>query len=263
MTPLQPQYTHIFDTVNRYHLNESVLGVAWDSAIADATVWGGECVRVTAQGYERVAHMLPYYLPGGDICTLEPRRSALGLLYACYGEAAFEMALPPMQAFTKPQLVVMRKMLSRKLDTPPTSHVGRLFDGVASLLNLHQFVSSRGQTMQALAAVAAQSPAKGNYPFTLVDAGSVAIDWRPMLQALIGDYSKGMLPPLMAAKFYNTLVRIVVKVAQQADCDHVVLAGRCFEDPVLTQRTVLQLKAAGFMTYGPAPLNSASDQTAV
>ena len=84
-----------------HQLQGPVLGIAWDGTGygTDQTVWGGEFLQTTDASFERVAHFLPYFLPGGDCCAEEPRRSALGLLYSCYGEAALEMTdLAPMQA---------------------------------------------------------------------------------------------------------------------------------------------------------------------
>ena len=75
-------------------LEPPVLGVSWDGTGygLDGTVWGGEFFLVTETACERVAHLRQFRLPGGDQAVKEPRRTALGLLYEMFGEAAFAMA---------------------------------------------------------------------------------------------------------------------------------------------------------------------------
>ena len=60
----------------------------------DGTIWGGEFFLVTDENVERVAHLRPFRLPGGDKAVKEPRRTALGLLYEIFGDAVFEQNRP-------------------------------------------------------------------------------------------------------------------------------------------------------------------------
>jgi hydrogenase maturation protein HypF len=69
----------------------------------DSTLWGGEFLLVTEQGYQRYAHFRPFPLPGGAKAIQEPRRAALGLLYELYAERAFgHSALPLTTTFFRP-----------------------------------------------------------------------------------------------------------------------------------------------------------------
>ena len=254
LIPVQHHYAHILSGMAEHQLPAPVLGIAWDGTGygLDQTVWGGEFLHVTQQSFERLAHFLPYGLPGGEICTLEPRRSALGLLYSCYGAAAFEMTdLAPVQAFTKPQLIILRKMLSQKINTPVTSSVGRMFDGIAALLNLHHYASFEGQAAMALEFAARQSPVKRIYPFRIMDTQSGLIDWREIVIAIVEDYRKAVMVPVIAAKFHNTLVEIIVQIARRAGESQVVLAGGCFQNRVLTERAIQRLRSEGFTLYWP------------
>lgn len=260
MITLQHHYAHILAYMAEHQLQAPALGIAWDGTGygANHTIWGGEFLQVAAQpadhgaGLERVAHFLPYSLPGGEACTLEPRRSALGLLYSCYGEAAFEMTdLPPMQSFSTSQLVVLRKILTHKINTPVTSSMGRMFDGIAALLNLHHYVSAEGQAALTLEFAATQSPVKHAYPFTFSETQPSLIDWRPMVRAIVEDYRNAVMTPVIAAKFHNTLVAIIVAVAKRVGCPQVIMAGDCFQNTVLIERAIRKLSAEGFTPYWP------------
>ena len=255
---IQHHYAHILSCMAEHQLQAPILGIAWDGTGygCDQTIWGGEFLQVSKQatghGFERVAHFLPYCLPGGESCSLEPRRSALGLLHACYGEAAFEMRdLPPVQTFTPPQLAVMRKMLTNKINTPLTSSMGRLFDGVAALLNLHQSVSFEGQAALALEFAATQSSVRCAYPFALSGTRPILIDWRPMVRAVVEDYQRAIAIPAITAKFHNTLVDIIVAVAKRSCAPQVVMAGGCFQNTVLIEQAISRLSAERVTPYWP------------
>ena len=49
-------------------LEPPVLGVSWDGTGygTDGTVWGGEFLLITKDGWKRVAHLRPFRLPGGE-----------------------------------------------------------------------------------------------------------------------------------------------------------------------------------------------------
>lgn len=262
LIPVQHHYAHILTCMAEHQLQGPALGIAWDGTgygtdrttghTTGHTVWGGEFLQTTDTSFERVAHFLPYFLPGGDCCAQEPRRSALGLLYSCYGEAAFEMTdLAPMQAFKSSQLVILRKMLTGKVNTPVTSSVGRLFDGIASLLNLHQITSFEAQAAMTLESAAYQSPVKRIYPLKLSDSIPILIDWRPMVKAIVEDLRAGVMVPVIAAKFHNTLTEIIVEMAQRSGLSQVVLAGGCFQNTRLSEQTIRRLSAEGFTPYWP------------
>src|SRR5580698_5108886 len=73
--------------------DEPVLGIAFDGTGYgdDGTIWGGECFFGTLSGdLERVAHLRPAALPGGDAAARFPVQAAAGFLDGVAGEVAFD-----------------------------------------------------------------------------------------------------------------------------------------------------------------------------
>ncbi len=228
-------------------LTPPALGIAWDGTGygPDGTVWGGECLRVTAGGWERSAHLLPFRLPGGEAAVREPRRSALGLLYAVYGPDAFARAdLPPLAAFTAAERAILQTMLARGLNAPLTSSAGRLFDAVAALLGLEQVSAYEGHAAMALEYAADGFEAGAPYPFTLTASG--ALDWRQMIRNIDDERHKNVPVGFQAARFHTTLVEMMLAAAQRAGERRVILTGGCFQNRRLTEQAVTRLRAAGF-----------------
>ena len=87
------------------------------------------------------------------------------------------------------------------------------------------------------------------YPFEVSGAGPLVIDWAPMIRAIVSEFSAGTSAPTIAAKFHNTLVEMIVRVAEECGEDKVVMSGGCFQNRLLTERAITRLRDAGFRPY--------------
>jgi hydrogenase maturation protein HypF len=254
------------------------LGVSWDGTGygLDGTVWGGEFFLVTEDKVERFAHLRPFRLPGGDKAVKEPRRTALGLLYEMSGESIFSGqnvrregapnrtrgACAPLAAFSPAELATLKTMLAKKLNSPVTTSMGRLFDAVASLINLRQQIRFEGQAAMELefALDGVETDETYELPIENAEGGSKdssrithhasrILDWSPMIEAILADIEKGASVGIISAKFHNALAESIVAVAKRAGQERVVLSGGCFQNRYLTERAVRRLQAEGFRPY--------------
>jgi hydrogenase maturation protein HypF len=242
-------------------LEPPVLGVSWDGTGygLDGTVWGGEFFLITETACERVAHLRQFPLPGGDAAVKEPRRTALGLLYEMFGDAAFSITgLAPLQAFSDAELGPLKTMLARRLNSPRTSSIGRFFDAVASLAGLRQQVRFEGQAAMELEfALAVTEPTNDAYelPINPVHVSRftfhepLLLDWAPMIEALLSDLKTRVPVPRISARFHNALAEAIVAVAKRVGQPRVALSGGCFQNRYLTERTVHRLQEEGFRPY--------------
>ena len=142
----------------------------------------------------------------------------------------------------------MTGMVMTGLHAPLTSSAGRLFDAVAALLDLRQRVSFEGEAAMALE-FAAQGENAEPYPFALRDERPHVVDWAPMVEALLADLANGADRGLIAARFHQTLVEMILAVARVIGEPCVILTGGCFQNVRLLEATIARLAAEGFHPY--------------
>lgn len=260
--PVQHHYAHVLSCMAENNLleNTPVLGIAWDGTGygLDGTIWGGEFLLIKSlhsqtrdlkTPFQRVAHLRTFRLPGGEKAIKEPRRAAIGLLYEILGDALFAMAdLAPVQAFSAQELKILQRMLQRNINTAIASSAGRLFDAIASLIGLCQYTQFEGQAAMDLEFAIAATDECYNFELTTT-ASPLIVDWMPTVQDVLADLNCKLLPRYIAAKFHNTLVEMIVAVAQQIGEQRVVLTGGCFQNKYLIERAIQRLTQAGFHPY--------------
>jgi hydrogenase maturation protein HypF len=255
---VQHHYAHALSCMAENQIEGSALAIVWDGTGygLDGTLWGGEFLHVTETSFQRVAHLRTFRLPGGDLAVKEPRRAALGLLYEYFGETLFELrSLAPLQAFSAQELNLLKMALRRHLNAPMTSSVGRLFDAIASILNLKQHSQFEGQAAMALEFALEGVETDEYYPFEVLesiparDGSGIAIDWATTIQGVLKDRERSQSVPVISAKFHNTLVEMIVAVAQRAKEQQVVLTGGCFQNKYLLEKAIARLQAEQFCPY--------------
>jgi hydrogenase maturation protein HypF len=233
---------------------ERVLGVAWDGTGygPDGTVWGGEFIVVdrAARTARRVAHLLPFRLPGGEAAVREPRRSALGLLHGMLaGDATRLEPLARSLGFRDREAAVLFSLLERGVQAPVTTSAGRLFDGIAALLGLRDKSSFEGQAAMEVEFAAASEPQEeASLIMPIIAPGQEGIwqiDWRPAVATILQERSS-VKPGVLAARFHNALSRSIIDVAMRTGIKTVALSGGCFQNVRLLDTTCGALRSARF-----------------
>lgn len=247
---VQHHHAHILSCCADNEIGGTVLGVAWDGTGwgPDGTIWGGEFLLADEKGFDRVAHLRTFPLPGGDRAAREPRRAALGVLYEGFGDA-FEQYLPShlAGAFARGELRALSTMLEQNVNSPRTSSVGRLFDAVAALCGLRFKNQFEGQAASDLEFASTTADSCPPYSFPLRDDG--VLDWRPLLDELLTDVHSGVSLASIARRFHLALAEGIVAVAQRVRQPRVILTGGCFQNATLLAEAVERLSAAGFQPY--------------
>jgi hydrogenase maturation protein HypF len=156
------------------------------------------------------------------------------------------------------ELDVLRRQLERSVACVPTSSMGRLFDAVASLLDLRHEVTYEAQAaigLEALAAAASRDGAAGgSYSFGW--DGSV-LSAAPVLAAMVDDLRAERPAGEIALAFHVAVAEVVAKVAAAAGMPVVGLTGGVFQNVLLTRLTQAALRERGLevLTHRVVPPN--------
>jgi hydrogenase maturation protein HypF len=150
---VQHHHGHVAACMAENGLAGPVIGVAFDGSGygPDGTVWGGEFLVANYDGYERVGHLEPMPLPGGEASIRRPYRLALAYLHTLAGDTS---GVPSLSAVSADERQAVIAQIERRINTPLTSSCGRLFDAVSALLGVCRTITFEGQAAIALEMVA-------------------------------------------------------------------------------------------------------------
>lgn len=248
---VQHHHAHIASCMAENRLNGKVIGVAFDGTGygTDGKIWGGEVLVCDFAAFERRGHLRYVPLPGGDAGVREPWRMALSYLLDTFGDAAWSLNLPLFRSIPENRLRAVARMIAKSVNTVETSSCGRLFDAVSSLLGVCHQITYEGQAAIELE-MSAASGVEDAYPFEIANA---EIDLRPVLRAIVGEYTVGVAPPLIAARFHNTLAEVITHSCRRLrSTDHlnrVCLSGGSFQNFTLLERAVTLLRRDEFEVF--------------
>jgi len=245
---VQHHQAHVASCYAENQIEGSVLGVAWDGTGfgTDGTIWGGEFFIFNGTEFTHAAQFKKFRLPGGDLAIKEPKRSAAGLHFEIFGEESFHKN--DLLKLSDQEKKTFLLMLQKNINSPLTSSVGRIYDAVASLLDLQQVSSFEGEAAMKLE-FAADATLSGSYPFKLNGSSPTVIDYHPMIKEMISDIQKNISVEVVSAKFHNTLAEIISAMAEKFCEEKVVLSGGVFQNAFLLQRTVERLRDKHFKPY--------------
>jgi hydrogenase maturation protein HypF len=260
MLAVQHHHAHMASCMAEHGLNEPVIGVIFDGTGlgTDGAVWGGEFLLGDYADFRRAAHLRYVPMPGGEAAIREPWRMAAAYLW----DAGVDLRLLP--GISQISVKSARQLLERKVNSPLTSSMGRLFDAVAAMTSFRRRVTFEGQAAMELEWLATEAPYCGAYPFELVNSPrngasstshppSWQIDVRPMIRAIAEDLGRGISSPTIARRFHRAVVEMIVDMSlcirKQSKIGAVVLSGGVFMNSLLTAETVPRLVEQGFRVY--------------
>ncbi|MBP3426960.1 MAG: carbamoyltransferase HypF [Clostridia bacterium] len=240
---VQHHHAHMAACMADNGLEGDCIGVVWDGTGlgTDGKIWGGEFLTGGYQGARRMASIRPVRLPGGDAAVERIGRIGDSLRH----DAGLPIGDPLVGA-----------MLNKGISCPPSSGMGRLFDGVYALLTGRQVVTYEGQGAVLLEALAAGAEdERGSFDVSFYDdaEGVRRFDTRPMIRALIACRDAGEDAGRLAMRFHNTLIAMAAQacaaIREETGLARVVLSGGVFFNQILLRGLYARLGEMGFEVY--------------
>lgn len=264
VSDMHPQYASTFEAsavaaverVRAQHHRAHIASVlaerrAWDTRVIgasfdgtgygdDGTIWGGEFVCGSLkEGFDRVAHLRPAFLPGGDAAAQFPVQAAAGFLAQVTDLP--DLSEPP---FSFPsRFDDAQQLMKRGVRSFNSTSVGRLFDSAAALLGFTRRVSFEGQAATWLEQQARGRANEDAYEFVF---DSNELDFRQLLRGVVKDRLNGRPIQEIARAFQRGVARgaakAIVHLAQSHNADTVVLSGGVFQNQLLLEDLSTELK---------------------
>ncbi len=248
---VQHHHAHIVSCMADNGLDDRrLIGLSFDGTGygTDGAIWGGEALLASFADFERFAHLEYLPLPGGDSAIRSPWRIAAGYARALGIEVD---DLPFLKNADGQALHILRQQVDRKINSPMTSSMGRLFDAAASLIGIRNDV-----TYEAQAAIEMETLAKpfvamaGAYPYD-IDANIIQV--RHTLNSIVEDVRARKSAELIAARFHRTIADIAIDVCKHARaatglCE-VALSGGVWQNQVLLDLVRNGLMQNEFIVY--------------
>jgi hydrogenase maturation protein HypF len=228
-------HAHALAVMEEHHI-EKAYALTFDGTGfgPDGTLWGGELLHVYPGGYKRVSSLKPFLLPGGEKAIKDPKRQ----LMARYHEMGMEIGDD-----------LLKQVLDKKINTPWTSSVGRLFDQVSALLDIQTDpVTYEGQAairLESMANKTSDSTLKGFNFKTIFEKDFKLIDTQNLIREILFEKENGAPIPMLAYRFHYTMTEIALAMLENFNDLPVIFCGGVFQNQLFSSMLLQRLKKRG------------------
>jgi hydrogenase maturation protein HypF len=246
---VQHHHAHVAAVAAEHCVDGPLLGLALDGVGlgSDGAAWGGELLRFEGAAFERLGHLAPLGLPGGDRAAREPWRMAASAL------ARIGRSEEIVRRFgDEPAAATVAQMLARGARVPATTSAGRWFDAAAGLLGVSRRMAFEGQAAMQLEGLAdAHGPVAAEPGLHAIDAAGT-LDLTPLAARLAGIDDAPFGAALFHAVLVEALAEWVEASSRRTGIATVACGGGCFLNAILarglrsalTRRGIAMLEAA-------------------
>ncbi len=218
---------------NLLQSEEASMGVIWDGTGVgtDGNIWGGEFFKYENNEMLRCYHFDYFPVIAGDKVALEPRIAAL-----CATSDSWPQSNNLKEKFTEAEWNTYQSLINKT--NIFSSSVGRLFDAVASLLNVCDKQTYEGEAAMYLQALAEEYVEENGFEMdsSYFKEGShyYRIPTATLMQEIAMDIKKGKRKNYIAAKFHYSLVYLISIVAENIKVQKICFSGGVFQNALLT-----------------------------
>lgn len=248
---VQHHHAHIAAVCAEHRWQGPLLGLALDGVGlgTDDTAWGGELLQVDGAHCQRLGHLRPLPMPGGDKCAREPWRMATAVLHELGRNAEIT------QRFQDPAASTVAAMLERQFNSPRTSSLGRVFDAAAGLLGISHTMAYEAQAAVLLEQAATLYVEDHGWPAPMPAGYAIRDDNQLDLLPVLGTLTDAVDTGQGAAVFHATLVAAltdwVLRAVQTTGLTTLAWGGGCFLNALLASQLRQNLQHNGVTVLVP------------
>jgi hydrogenase maturation protein HypF len=235
---VQHHHAHIVSCMAEHKLHGPVIGLSLDGTGygTDGAVWGGEILLAEAHNFKRAGHFAYVAMPGSTAAIKEPWRMAVSYLDDAFGDEFWNLDLPSIKPIESEKVDIIREMISKGVNSPSTSSLGRLFDGVAAICGIRKRVNFEGQAAMELEMLARETT-DSRYDYKWEAGDVLRIPTGPIIRGVVTDIQKKVTVAEIGAKFHRTLIYLFADLCKvlrkDSGLNRVVLSGGCFQNATL------------------------------
>ncbi|MES0371235.1 MAG: carbamoyltransferase HypF [Mariprofundaceae bacterium] len=249
---VQHHHAHIAAVMAEFEIEGAALGLALDGYGygTDASAWGGECLYVHGDSFERVGCLKPVAMPGGDAASREPWRMAVAWL----NDEELSGRL-----FSEFPVKVIQSLCDSENRSKTTSSAGRLFDAASAIVLGKTTAAFEGEAAIALEKAAAGAKDADLFSYQLEQTGGeLQLDCSEVIfqladAVLNDDTGAGLSQAELSASFHKTVAAgfadLAIRSAAEKGVKNIVLAGGCFLNVLLNEQVTQHLESAGLKVF--------------
>lgn len=239
-------HAHMLSVMAEHNLHgNNTIGVICDGTGCgtDEAVWGFEFIQTSDNNsqFQRLAHLDYFPLPGGEKAIEEIDRIAIALVDN-------KRKLP----FSSERVEQIDALIEKGINTPQTSSLGRLFDGIASLTGIAKTADyeARGAIMLQREAERLTIDTEERYTVQLIKEDTeIRIAYKNLIESILIDMDHSKEPSLIAWKFHKWVAESIIEVLKELPFKQVVLSGGCFQNLLLLQLVTALLEEKTYDYY--------------
>lgn len=268
LTFIQHHEAHVASVIAEHDLHGLVLGFAFDGTGfgKDKMVWGSEVFLWDGFKMERVAHLKPVRLIGGD----EGARNADTILYG-FITSFKKQTRERIQSLWEQQegcthletgrYLVVESALLCGINVVESSSMGRLFDAVSAFLGVCHYNSYEGEAAIELENLAGTVEDGYELSIPIYQKGDLWLgNTEELFCGMLDALEKGVLIAEIARGFIDAVADFVVEITEKAAENEkmdevkkrlrqIALSGGTFQNRILLQRVVDLLEEKSYIVY--------------
>ena len=242
--PIQHHHAHSIALANDSSIEEMIViaadGVGYGS---DGTSWGGEILYTDIKDFERLGHLQPQLMPGGDVATKYPARMLASILndedliknysnYFKYGEIEIKNIF---------------KQIEAGINVGKTTSTGRVLDSMAVALEICHERTYEGECSMKLESSAYYSTKKLDIPIIVEDN---TLNTAEILREVVKLYENGEKKADVAAAgqyaVASGLSELAIMAANKKGISDIGATGGVFYNEAITDTVKNHIENNGF-----------------